>query len=181
MADPEGRYRIVKEIIADPHQSCVLIHAQVEAGAEWRDRLQLYALLAPHLEGGGWGNSARCMAVNGQKLLVAWKGQTYLALGVTGGFARTSCGYVGASDGWQDLNDNFRMDWEFDRAENGNIAVTGMIDIRKTPEFTLGLAFGNHPHAALTHLNQSCRSRSGAKIGPSWACNWATPPAPPCR
>ena len=29
------------------------------------------------------------------------------------GFSRASCGYVGASDGWQDLMDNFRMDWQF--------------------------------------------------------------------
>ena len=33
------------------------------------------------------------------------------------GFSRRSVGYVGASDGWQDLMDNFKMDWEFCAAE----------------------------------------------------------------
>src|ERR1043165_5494000 len=32
-SDREGRYRIVKQVIADPHQPCVLIHARIEAAA----------------------------------------------------------------------------------------------------------------------------------------------------
>ena len=31
-------------------------------------------------------------------------------------FSRTSCGYVGKSDGWTDLHENFQMDYEFDHA-----------------------------------------------------------------
>jgi len=30
-SDPDGRYRLVKEIIADPHQACVLIHTELQA------------------------------------------------------------------------------------------------------------------------------------------------------
>src|SRR6476620_2724410 len=48
--DPNGRYRIVKEVIADPHQSCVLIHTRLEAAnADLLAKLRLSALLAPHL------------------------------------------------------------------------------------------------------------------------------------
>ena len=154
-ADPKGRYRITKEIITDPHQSCILIHAKVEAETEWLARLQLYVLLAPHLETSGRGNSARRLRVAGNDALVAWKGRTYLALGANVGFSRSSCGYVGISDGWQDLNDNFQMDWQFDRAENGNIAVMGQIGVSRNPEFTLGLAFGDGLHAAVSVLAQS--------------------------
>jgi glucoamylase len=154
-SDPEGRYRLVKEIIADPHQPCVLIHARIEVQPEWQGRLQLHALLAPHLEGGGWGNSARRLRTVGKEILIAWKGRTCLALGADCGFSRTSCGFVGVSDGWQDLNDNFRLDWEIDSAEDGNIAVIGQIDIAEHTEFTLGLAFGDGLHAALTTLMQS--------------------------
>src|ERR1051326_6967390 len=56
--DRGRRYRLVKEIIADPHQPCVLIHLRVEATIEWMNRLRIYALLAPHLEVGGWGASS---------------------------------------------------------------------------------------------------------------------------
>src|ERR1051326_8577970 len=37
-SDREGRYRIVKQVIADPHQPCVLIHARIEAAAVWANR-----------------------------------------------------------------------------------------------------------------------------------------------
>jgi glucoamylase len=154
-SDPAGRYRINKEIIADPHQPCVLIHAKIEGKPEWLCRLWLYVLLAPHLETSGWGNSAQRLSVAGKDILVAWKGRTYLALGANAGFSKTSCGYVGSSDGWQDLKDNFHLDWEFDRAEDGNVAVIGQIDISRDKEFTLGLAFGEGLHAAVSTLTQS--------------------------
>ncbi len=154
-ADPGGRYRLEKEIIADPHQPCVLIHMRLRASAEWGERLRIYALLAPHLDGGGWGNSASSLEIAGRAILLAWKGRTYLAMGTGLGFAETSCGFVGASDGWQDLEDNRKLDWHFDRAEDGNIAVIGRIDISKDPEFTVGLAFGDSAHAAITSLLQS--------------------------
>jgi glucoamylase len=67
--------------------------------------------LAPHLEVGGWGSSARRLQVAGKTILVAWKGQTYLAMGTNTGFVQASCGYVGSSDGWQDLKDNHKLDW----------------------------------------------------------------------
>ncbi len=37
------------------------------------------------------------------------------------------------------------MDYEFDRAENGNIALTDEIDLSQGNEFTLGLSFGSVP------------------------------------
>lgn len=153
--DRHQRYQIVKEIITDPHQPCVLIHAKLEGDPEWLNRLQLYVLLAPHLNVGGWGNTARRMCSIGHDILVAWKDSTSLALAADVGFLRTSCGYVGASDGWQDLHDNFAMDWTFDSAEDGNVAVMGQIDVSRTREFTVGLAFGDALHAALTSLHQS--------------------------
>ena len=154
--DPAGRYRIVKEMIADPHQACVLVNARLEGDPEFVRTLQVYALLAPHLEVGGWGNSARVVALGGTKILVAWKGGTWLAMGADAGFVRASCGYVAASDGWQDLHDNCRMDWEFDEALNGNVAVMGQVDLRNgRREFTVGIAFGDSMHAAITKLAQS--------------------------
>ncbi|MGE5361084.1 MAG: glycoside hydrolase family 15 protein [Bacteroidales bacterium] len=150
--DPEGRYRVVKDIIADPHQPCVLIRAVLDG--EWADRLGVYALLAPHLEVGGWGNSARVLSIGGKTVLLAWKDHTWLAMGADRGFVRASCGYVGASDGWQDLHDNRRLDWEFDEALDGNIALVGELGNAATP-FTLGVAFGFSAHSAITRLAQS--------------------------
>lgn len=154
-ADPEERYRIVKEILTDPHQSCVLINARLEPAPQWQGRLRIYALVAPHLEVGGWGNSARRHHAAGRDIVLAWKGRISLAMGASTGFTKTSCGYAGASDGWQDLKDNFKLDWQFDRAEDGNVAMIGEIDISKANEFTVGLAFGDGTHAAVSILTQS--------------------------
>jgi glucoamylase len=153
--DRNGRYRIVKEIVADPVRACVLVHARIEADPGWRGRLQVYVLLAPHIEVAGRGNSARRQQAAGKEVLVAWRAGTWLALGVSTRFLATSCGYAGYSDGWQDLRDNYRMDWTFPEALDGNIAVMGRIDPGPDLEFTVGLAFGDRVHAATTALTQS--------------------------
>jgi glucoamylase len=154
-ADPEGRYEIVKEIIADPHQCCVLQHIELRGDEGFLSGLRLYALCSPHLEVGGWGNNGYVTEIAGRRILMAEKQGTWLALGATVPFSRLSCGYVGASDGWTDLHEDFRMDWEFDRALDGNIALTGEIDLGGRREFTLGLAFGVTQHNAITTLLQS--------------------------
>ena len=153
-SDPQGRYRIVKEIISDPHQACILIHTRLVVQPEWTG-LRLYFLVAPHLEVGGANNSAMKTMVAGRQTLVAWKDRTYLAVACEHGFSRASCGFVGSSDGWQDLNQNFQMDWEFDRAEDGNVAVMGEIDLAQGNEFTIAMAFGDSLHAATAVMSQA--------------------------
>ena len=154
-SDPEGRYSVVKEIIADPHLACILVHTKLTGEESFVSKLQLYALCAPHLEVGGWGNNGYIAKLNGRKILVAQKQGTWLALAATLPFSRVSCGYVGRSDGWTDLAGNFQMDWEFDHATDGNIALTGELDLSSHREFTLGLAFGDTQHRAITTLFQS--------------------------
>jgi len=150
-SDPEGRYSLVKEIICDPHHSVVVQRVQLQGHPELLPRLKIYALLAPHLDGGGAGNSARALDIAGHKVLMAWKGNMSLAMAASCDFSRMSCGFVGASDGWRDLVDNFRMDWEFGSATNGNIAMMGEIDLNGTNgtyEFTLSFGIGEGHHTA---------------------------------
>ena len=58
----------------------VLTHVRIEGHAELLPRLKVYALLAPHLDGGGAGNSARAVDIAGRKVLMAWKDQWSLAM-----------------------------------------------------------------------------------------------------
>ncbi len=159
-SDPDGRYRLVKEIITDPHQACVLIHTELQAEPAFLAQLKLFVLCAPHLEGSGWGNSGEVATVGGRTVLCARKGNRWLALGASLPFDRCSCGYVGVNDGWTDLAANYRMDWSFDCVRDGNIALMGAIDLtgdplRRAATFTLGLAFGDTFHNAVTTLFQS--------------------------
>ncbi|HEY0264776.1 MAG TPA: glycoside hydrolase family 15 protein [Granulicella sp.] len=152
-SDPEGRYTVVKEFISDPHHPVVLMNVKITGDESVLERLKCYVLMAPHLDGGGAGNSARSIRLAGQRAVLCWK-TTSLALGVSCGFNRTSCGYVGTSDGFQDLFADMKMDWQFGQALNGNIAVTGEIEVALHREFTVALAMGLRPHAALANLMQ---------------------------
>ena len=93
--DPQGRYTVTKEMISDPHHSVVLMNVKIAGDESVLERMKCYALLAPHLNGGGAGNSARSVLVAGRRSLLAWNGPVSLAMGVDCGFTRTSCGYVG--------------------------------------------------------------------------------------
>jgi glucoamylase len=154
-SDPHGRYAVVKEIITDPHLACVLQRTKVTGDESFVSKLRLYALCAPHLEVGGWGNNGYVAELNGRKILMAQKQGTWLALGATVPFSRVSCGYVGRSDGWTDLAGNFQMDWEFGHASDGNVALTGEVDVSAHRGFTLGLAFGDTQHHAIATLFQA--------------------------
>ncbi len=153
--DPQKRYRIVKEIITDPHLPSVLVHTRIEGTEAFLEKLRLYVLLAPHIQGRGWGNNAIKVHVAGKNLLVAYKDWGHLALGASIPLLRSSCGFVGASDGWTDLHQNFQMDWEFDSALDGNVAVMGELDLSVSRTFTLALSFGFGIHGASSVLLQS--------------------------
>lgn len=154
-ADPSGRYRIIKEIIADPLLPCLLLRTRVDADPALMKRLRLFALCAPRLGGRGWGNNAYVLAVGGREILVAEKGGIWLAMAASAPFLKASCGYVGRSDGWTDVATNGRLSWEFDQATEGNVALTGEIDLTAGRDFTLGVAFGDGLHAAVTTLFQA--------------------------
>jgi glucoamylase len=150
-----GRYTVTKEFLTDPHHPVVLMHVKIDGEEELLSKLKCYALLAPHLNGGGAGNSARSVDITGQRCVLAWKNNASLAFGATCGFTRSSCGYVGASDGYQDLCQHMRMTWNFGQALDGNIALTGEIDVARCREFTIGIALGYNNHAAVSGLAQS--------------------------
>jgi glucoamylase len=155
-ADPLGRYSNTKEIISHPYHPCLLVRTSLTGKDQaFLSSLKLFALCAPHLDVGGYGNNGYIVLANGQRILMAQKGSRWMALGATVPFSHLSCGYVGASDGWTDLHEDFKMDWEFTSAPAGNIALTGELELSKTREFTLGLAFGNSEHRAIANLLQS--------------------------
>ena len=155
-SEPRGRYRLVKHVLTDPHRSVLFVHTKLEVVDEMlRGKLRLYALLAPHLGGFGAGNSGSCSEIGDNKLLHAQRENVHLLMACSSSFSRRSVGYVGFSDGWQDLMHNFKMDWEFQTAENGNIALTGEIDLPDRGEFTVAVALGRSYQSAATKLFQS--------------------------
>ena len=65
---------------------------------------QVYVLAAPHLANGGWGNTAWIGDYKGVPMLFAERRGICLALACSPDWTRGSAGFVGVSDGWQDVS-----------------------------------------------------------------------------
>jgi glucoamylase len=153
----QGRYRTEKVIVVDPRHDVVLQHTRFVALEGALRDYHLHVLLAPHLGNRGAGNTAWVGDYKGVPMLFAERDGNGLALACSGPWANRSVGFVGISDGWQDLASHKRMTWSYERAENGNVALTGEVDLGATGgEFVLALGFGRHAgeagHRALASL-----------------------------
>ena len=150
-----GRYRIYKDILTDPYRNVVLQKIRFEPFLGKLSDYHLYAVLSPHLGNCGNGNTGWMGDYKGFPMFFAQHDGVTLALASSAPWVKTSVGFVGASDGWQDLSQHFQMEWEYNRAENGNIAFTGEIDLVACKgEFLLALGFGS----IWTEAGQQARS-----------------------
>jgi glucoamylase len=139
----EGRYRIEKEVLTDPWRNVVLQKIRFLPLQGSLGDYRLYALLASHLGNMGYGNTGWVGDYKGRPMLFATRDSLALALGCSVPWLKRSVGFAGVSDGWQDLSQHFQMAWEYDLAENGNIALTAEIDLAAcNGEFILALGFG---------------------------------------
>ncbi len=141
----QGRYRLEKEVFADPQRSVLLQRIRFVPLQGVLADYRLYVLLAPHLGNQGRGNTAWVGSYKGVPMLLAQRGNQALTLASSVPWCKRSAGYVGVSDGWQDLNRHKRMAWTFSRAEDGNVALTGELDLRAGEPIVLSLAFGPNP------------------------------------
>ena len=138
-----GEYLIEKEVLTDPWRNVVLQKIRFVPLKGKLGDYRLYALLASHLANFGYGNTGWAGDYKGTPMLFAQRDSCALALGCSAPLLKRSVGFAGTSDGWQDLSQNFQMKWEYDRAENGNIALTAEIDLTAcNGEFILALGFG---------------------------------------
>src|SRR5439155_7956410 len=141
-----------KRIIADPTQHAVLQHTRFSALIGKPGDYKLHVLAAPHLGNMGGGNTAWVGEHKGVPMLFASRDSFALAVACSTGWLYRSVGFVGASDGWQDLSRNKRMTVSYTRAENGNVALCGEVDTRATAgEFLLAIGFGAGPAEAAHH------------------------------
>lgn len=97
------------------------------------DALTLHVLIAPHI--GGTGNANRAwsdgFALHASRAL-QWHEATddaaeHLVVLCDPPPANVSVGYVGFSDGWQDINAHGRATYAFTDAPNGNVALTATL------------------------------------------------------
>jgi len=153
-----GRYRIEKQVVTDPKRNTVLARIQFVPMQGDVSDYQLHVLLAPHLGNHGEGNNAWVDEFDGLPLLFAQRDGYALALACSVPFLKRSVGYVGSSDGWQDLRAHSQMTWEYTRAQNGNVALTAKIDLLHSKAHSeLAIGFGKDPEEAAKNAVASLR------------------------
>jgi glucoamylase len=135
------RYRIEKEIVADPILDAVLVRVRFVALAEPAERYRLFAVLVPHLANLGGSDTATTGKHKGRAMLYAHRDGTAVALASSAPWRARSVGYVHADDA-SDRAKLAALTGEYDRAGPGNVALTGEIDLGQRGETTLVVAFG---------------------------------------
>ncbi len=141
----EGRYRIDKEILTDPWRETLLQRTRFTALQGAVSDYRLYVLLAPHIGNRGRENTGWVGDYKGVGMLFAERAGTCMALACSFPWLNRSVGYVGVSDGWQDISRHQRITQCWDRAENGNIALTAEVDLAASRgELVVALGFGRN-------------------------------------
>ena len=155
----QGRYRMEKQIIADPWSHAVLQRTRFVPLAGTLADYRLFVLAAPHLGNRGAGNTAWVGAQKGQPMLFASRDVYALAAATSAPWRARSVGFAGPHDAWHDLMEHGFLSQEYTRAENGNVELCGEVDLAACGgEFVLAIGFGTSPSEAGYHAIAGVRA-----------------------
>src|SRR4051794_29448706 len=165
--DNDGRWRITKTYTTDPTRNTLLIDVNFESLT--RRPLDLYVLYDPSLANNGMDDSGRTSGTD----LLASDGTVASALTARPAFTRVSNGYLGTSDGWQDLRNDYKMNWTYTSAPNGNVVQTGKTEVngKGTRHLTIALGFGGNSAAALAAARGSLTAGFAA-VSTAYEAGW---------
>ena len=162
------RFDFTLKICADPERDVLLLDFHLEGDAALRPYLLCSARLGEDAE----NNYAWVGDWEGRSVLWAEQGPFGLALACrdADGYPaldRCTVGEVGASDLWQDFHQNGRMQWTYQEAGPGEVALGG----RLPQQGTLALGLGTSKEAAATNawssLTEGFQNRS-AEYSAGW-------------
>lgn len=146
-----GRYRIVKTYATDPVRPTLLVNIVFTSldGHPYR----VYALLNPapnnDLSHASASTTGRAMLASGGGVATAFLAEPK--------FAAVETGFLGTSDGWQDLKAHKALTWTYDAASNGDVVQTGETTLDGVGQtgVTLAIGFGATTAAALGSAQHS--------------------------
>ena len=145
----DGRYRISKTVFSDPLREVVLQQIHFEALVGVQSDYQVHVIVAPHLVNAGADNTGWCGNFKGRQMLFAEGRGASLAVASSVPWLARSAGYVGISDGWHSLSRGEGLRQEQQRAESGNVAISGTLDLAAHDgRAVLAIGFGTLPEEA---------------------------------
>jgi len=144
--EKNNRYSFVQKIVTDPAMPVVRIHTEFHGAPN----LRIFILFKPTVENTAWANAGYTRSsgliachLNSARAIRSSncdENSTHVALLSGTGFGKTSAGYVGFTDGWQDLSRNFHITESITSSGPGNIALTGEIPTGGKSEVNYDLA-----------------------------------------
>jgi glucoamylase len=149
-----GLYQIQKTIFTDPNRNTLIQQVTFTALKGTVGDFHLYTLYHPALSNEGQSTTGYTTTYKAMKMLVAKNSTSRHASALASSLpfkaGMISNGFVGHSDGWQDLKGgraDSTMNWTYESATNGNIAQMAMFDLspyanQKSVSFNLVLGFG---------------------------------------
>jgi glucoamylase len=168
----DGRYRITKTILSDANREVVLQDIHFEALIGELSDYQLHAIVSPHLVNGGANNTGWYDEFKGHPMLFAQGSGRSLAVASSVPWLARSVGFVGSSDAWQTLSRGEGIMQEYQRAEDGNIALGATIDLSgSNGRALLALGFGMQPEEAALRVLLSLRQGVGPVLK-SYTSGW---------
>jgi glucoamylase len=130
-------YQLTLEILPDPRRDALLVRFSLTGD------YRLVFILAPHVGSTGRDNSAW---LDDGSAYARGNGFS-LCLAASVPLELLSCGFVGASDGWQDLNRHGSLTYGFQSARGGTVAISGQASRHHG---VLALGFADTPTGAHT-------------------------------
>ncbi|WP_160008600.1 glucan 1,4-alpha-glucosidase [Rhizobium sp. 18055] len=168
----DGRYRITKTILSDANREVVLQDIHFEALIGELSDYRLHAIVSPHLVNGGANNTGWYDEFKGHPMLFAQGSGRSLAVASSVRWLARSVGFVGSSDAWQTLSRGEGIRQEYQRAEDGNIALGATIDLSgSNGRALLALGFGMQPEEAALRVLLSLRQGVGPVLK-SYTSGW---------
>lgn len=154
----DGVYEVRKEILTDPNHSSLIVNNLFIDNGLRENKLRLFVFLRPHLGNMGYSNNAWIETRDNKSVLMASREDNALALVCSANILCSSAGYVGVSDGCQDLSQHKRLAWQYLSAKNGNVALTAEIDVSDNKQFKIVLGFGLDNDEAFNNANDTLNS-----------------------
>ncbi|MDB4883986.1 MAG: Glucan 1,4-alpha-glucosidase [Gemmatimonadetes bacterium] len=162
-----GRFEIEKTIVTDPERDVLVQRIRFRPLVGRVADYKMFALLAPHIGNQGYGNDGWSEDYKGVPMLFARRDQVSLALACDAGWRARSCGFVGVNDGWRQVRTAGELTEQFTEARDGNVALTGEIDLASArslddgaaAECMLALAFGTGPAEAAQRARMTLASQ----------------------
>ncbi len=191
--DREGWYSFDQQIVTDTEAAVIRVKTVLRPA---RAGLRVHALFKPAHQNTGADDIAW---VTAQSLLSEGRASSTLppfpvrdfspagtAIVSSTGFTQTSVGYVGTSDGWQDLQKNFHMTERYSTAGPGNVALIGELNLPELRElktrapipllpitFEFAIGFGPNARAAEAAARESLQSKRFDQVRAQYEASWS--------